>query len=143
MTWLSLYNRVHHFRVEKILTKQFDSYWSTPMRIAPSAVVKLSHMVHPRKLKTMSGLVLAPWLVDEGQQTAAHELPDIFVRNCAVYVFKNENLIKGITYGEKSLGYVMPTETSIDINDWIDFEFAAYLYSCAESAKQHERNHRS
>ena len=92
------------------------------------SVVKLPHMIHPHKLKKMNGAILEPWLVDEGQKTSAHELPDIFVRNCAVYVFKTNYLLQGITYGEKSLGYIMPEETSVDINDIIDFEFAEYLY---------------
>ncbi len=91
-------------------------------------VVKLPHMIHPHKLKTMNGALLEPWLVDEGQITAVHELPDIFVRNCAVYVFKIGNLKKGVTYGVNSLGYIMPAETSVDINDMLDFKFAEYLY---------------
>lgn len=92
------------------------------------SVVKLPHMIHPHKLKKMNGFILEPWLVDEGQKTSAHELPEIFVRNCAVYVFKTNHLLQGITYGENSLGYIMPQETSVDINDMIDFEFAEYLY---------------
>lgn len=92
------------------------------------SVVQLSHMIHPHKMKTMAGDTLQPWLLDEGQKTAAHELPDIYVRNCAVYVFKAELLKQGITYGEKSLGFVMPVETSVDINDMMDFEFGEYLY---------------
>lgn len=92
------------------------------------SVVKLSHMIHPHKMKTMDGDILQPWLVDEGQKTSAHELPDIYVRNCAVYVFKSAHLKNGITYGQQSLGYIMPIETSVDINDMLDFEFAEYLY---------------
>ncbi|MFM9951280.1 MAG: cytidylyltransferase domain-containing protein [Saprospiraceae bacterium] len=92
------------------------------------SVVKVSHMLHPHKLKQMNGVVLESWLVDEKQQTAAHELPDIFVRNCAVYVFKTSHLLNGTTYGEKSLGHVMPPETSIDINEMLDFEFAEYVF---------------
>ncbi len=92
------------------------------------SVVKLSHMIHPHKMKTMDGNTLQPWLVDEGQKTSAHELPDIYVRNCAVYVFKTENLRKGITYGQLSLGYKMPQETSVDINDMLEFKFAEYLF---------------
>ena len=96
------------------------------------SVVKLPHMIHPHKLKKMNGAILEPWLVDEGQKTSAHELPNIFVRNGAVYVFKITNLLKGITYGDNSLGYLMPAETSVDINDMIDFKFAQYLYKNKE-----------
>lgn len=100
------------------------------------SVVKLPHMIHPHKLKTMNGVLLEPWLVDEGQKTAVHELPDIFVRNCAVYVFKISNLLKGVTYGDNSLGYLMPAETSVDINDMIDFKFAQYLYKNKEKINE-------
>lgn len=93
------------------------------------SVVKLPHMIHPHKLKTMNGVLLEPWLVDEGQKTSAYELPDIFVRNCAVYVFKISNLIKGITYGNTTIAYIMPSESSVDINDPIDFDFAEFLFT--------------
>jgi CMP-N,N'-diacetyllegionaminic acid synthase len=92
------------------------------------SVVELPHMTHPHKMKTMKGHMLEPWLVDEGQKTAAHELPTIYVRNCAVYVFKANLLKQGITYGQQSLGYIMPAETSVDINDMLDFKFAEFLF---------------
>jgi CMP-N-acetylneuraminic acid synthetase len=30
--------------------------------------------------------------------------------------------------GQKSLAYLMPPERSVDVNEWLDFEFAEYLY---------------
>lgn len=102
---------------------------TNPSADSAVSVVSVGHMVHPHKLKTMEGNELIPWLVDEGQKTAAHEIPSLYVRNCAVYVFKTEHLLEGITYGGKSLGYLMPPETSVDINDMLDFEFAEYLYT--------------
>lgn len=93
------------------------------------SVVKLPHMVHPHKLKIMQGALLTPWLVDEKQKTAAQDLPDIYSRNCAVYVFRTENLKQGVTLGNKSVGYIMPQHTSVDINDPMEFEFAEYLHT--------------
>lgn len=97
--------------------------------IADSAVsiVKLPHDVHPHKFKTLDGGILKPWLVDEGQKTAEKDLPEIYIRNCAVYVFKVQNLKKDITYGKKCVGYKMNPESAVDINDMLDFEFAEYL----------------
>lgn len=92
------------------------------------SVVPVQHMVHPHKIKRLNEGVLNSWLVDEGQKTAAHELPALYVRNCAVYVFRSVLLRKGITYGDRCLAYEMPFEVSIDINDPIEFEFAEYLY---------------
>ena len=97
--------------------------------IADSAVsiVKLPHDVHPHKFKTLDGGILKPWLVNEGQKTAEKDLPDIYIRNCAVYVFRVKNLKKDITYGEKCIGYKMSPESAVDINDMLDFEFAEYF----------------
>lgn len=91
------------------------------------SVVQVQHMIHPSKIKRMEEGILHPWLVDEGQKTAAHELPVLFVRNCAVYVFRSELLRQGITYGNRCHAYEMPFELSIDINNPIEFEFAEYL----------------
>jgi CMP-N-acetylneuraminic acid synthetase len=92
------------------------------------SVVQLAHMVHPHKLKIMEGELLKPWLVDEKQKTAAHEIPVVYTRNCAVYVFRTNNLRAGTTYGKQCLGYIMSQNTSIDINDAIEFDFAEILY---------------
>jgi CMP-N-acetylneuraminic acid synthetase len=92
------------------------------------SVVEVEHMVHPIKLKTMLGDLLLPYFEAEAGRTAAQDLPPAFVRNCAVYVFKVDNIRKGIQLGDKSIGYVMPRETSVDINDMLDFEFAEYLF---------------
>ena len=72
--------------------------------------------------------MLKPWLIDEGQKTAEIDLPDIYIRNCAVYVFKVKNLNNDITYGKKCIGYKMNPESAVDINDMLDFEFAEYFF---------------
>ena len=93
------------------------------------SVVKLPHMVHPHKLKKMKGDRLLPFIVDEGEKTAAHDLPDVYVRNCAVYIFKTSNIENDIQLGKHSLGYVMPENKSVDINTMMDFKFAEFLYN--------------
>lgn len=91
------------------------------------SVMKLDHAIHPIKLKTLNQDVLLPYIEEEKGRMAAHELPDLFVRNCSVYVSKLETISKGSILGNVSVGYVMPRERSIDINDPIDFEFAEFL----------------
>ena len=110
--------------IDQTIQLLFDNYEAS----SAVSVVKLPHMVHPHKLKVMNGITLDPFLVNEGQATAAHELPDVYVRNCAVYIFKTENLKKGITYGHQCIGFEMPEETSVDINEMIEFNFAEYLF---------------
>ena len=92
------------------------------------SIVKLPHHVHPHKFKTFEKGLLKPWLIDEGQKTAEIDLPDIYIRNCAVYVFKVKNLNNDITYGKKCIGYKMNPESAVDINDMLDFEFAEYFF---------------
>lgn len=94
------------------------------------SVVKLDHMVHPLKLKVLEGNELKPFFEEESGRFAAHELPEVYVRNGAVYATWRRDLeTRPDVIGHKSLAYLMPRERSVDINDGLDFEFAAYLYS--------------
>lgn len=93
------------------------------------SVVKINHMVHPLKLKTLDGNKLNPFLADESGRFAAQNLPDVYVRNCAVYATWRHGLeTRPDVIGQKSLAHLMPPERSVDINEWLDFEFAEYLY---------------
>ena len=100
------------------------------------SVVKIDHMVHPVKLKVLKGKELLPYIEEEKGRFAAHELPDVYVRNCAVYVTWRRDLeTRPDVIGNKSLAYEMPAEISADINSMMDFEFAEYLYKKALSGK--------
>lgn len=106
---------------------------SQPQADSSVSVVKVDHMVHPYKLKVLQGDSLFPFIEEESGRFAAHELPDIYVRNCAVYCTWRKDLeTRKDVIGKTSLAYVMPSDRSVDINDMIEFEFAEYLY-----AKQH------
>jgi CMP-N,N'-diacetyllegionaminic acid synthase len=100
------------------------------------SVVKLDHMVHPLKLKTLSGIELLPYIEDEKGRFAANELPDVYVRNCAVYATWRKNLeTRKDIIGQKSIAYIMSPETSVDINEMLEFEFAEYLYTHKNNSK--------
>ena len=92
------------------------------------SVMQLDHAIHPVKLKTMKDNVLLPYLEEENGRMAAHELPELFVRNCAVYVTSIKTLESGKIIGDYCLGHMTPRERSVDINELIDFEFAELLY---------------
>jgi len=93
------------------------------------SVVKLDHMVHPLKLKTLDGNELKPFLEDEDGRFAAQNLPPVYVRNCAVYATWRADLeTRNDVIGKRSLAYLMPADRSVDINEMMDFEFAEYLY---------------
>lgn len=92
------------------------------------SVVKIEHMIHPLKMKVLQGNVLLPFLEDESGRFSAKELPEVYVRNCAVYATWRSGLeTRTDVIGKKSLGYIMPAETSVDINEVIDFRFAEFL----------------
>lgn len=91
------------------------------------SVMKLDHATHPVKMKTMEGQKLNPYIEEERGRMAEHELAEIYVRNCSVYVSRTEVMESGQIIGNSCLGYLMPRERSIDINDRMDFAFAEFL----------------
>jgi CMP-N,N'-diacetyllegionaminic acid synthase len=91
------------------------------------SVVKLDHAIHPVKLKVLDGDRLLPFLEEERGRMAAHELPSVYVRNCAVYATRRSVVQGGQIIGADCRAYVMPRERSIDINDELDLSFAEFL----------------
>lgn len=102
---------------------------SDPAADSAVSVMEVDHAIHPVKLKRMEGAQLLPYLEEERGRMAAHELPKLFVRNCSVYVAKRATIEKGSVIGDRSLGYLMPRERSVDINDELDWKFAEFLAS--------------
>lgn len=116
-------------RTPKDIDNTIELLKQNPQKESSVSVVKVDHMVHPVKLKKMEGKELMPYIEEEKGRFASHELPNIYVRNCAVYVSTRESVIKRKSaISPDSLGYIMPHETSVDINEMIDFEFAEYLF---------------
>ena len=89
--------------------------------------MQVEHAIHPLKLKVMEGSRLLPYLEEENGRMAEHELPKVFVRNCAVYATRREVIDKGLVIGNDCRGYVMPRERSLDINEELDLMFAEFL----------------
>ena len=93
------------------------------------SVVRLDHAIHPAKLKRLCGNRLKAYVEEERGRMAEHELHDVYVRNCAVYVARRATLDGGQIIGADCRGYVMPRERSLDINDAFDFELAEFMFS--------------
>lgn len=91
-------------------------------------VVEVNQMINPLKLKVMVSDRLYPYLEEENMRMAAHELPKVYVRNCAVYATTIDTINNNKIIGNDCRGVIMPPERSVDINTLIDFEFAEYLY---------------
>ena len=58
----------------------------------------------------------------------ADDLPDVYVRNCSIYVSWIETIQSGKIIGNDCRGVIIPRERSVDINDSFDFKYAEYLY---------------
>jgi len=93
------------------------------------SVVRLSHDINPLKMKLLKGQRLIPYIEDEKGRMSAEALPEVYVRNCSVYVSRISVIQSGSIIGNECLGYVMPRERSIDINDELDLKFAEFLNS--------------
>ncbi|WP_235299278.1 acylneuraminate cytidylyltransferase family protein [Portibacter marinus] len=93
------------------------------------SVMKLDHVIQPAKIKKMENKVLIPYFEKENNRMAEHELPELYVRNGSVYVSRISTIKKNRIIGDHCLGYEMPRERSLDINDPIDFEFAKFLFN--------------
>jgi CMP-N,N'-diacetyllegionaminic acid synthase len=91
------------------------------------SVVRLDHAAHPLKMKVFEGDRLVAYVEEERGRMAAHELPDIYVRNCSVYATRRRAIERGQVVGDDCRGYVMPRERSLDINEEFDLQFAEFL----------------
>lgn len=97
-------------------------------------VVKVDQVIHPFKLKLLDGDRLLPYLEPERGRMAAHEIPEVYVRNGSVYVMTRATIEAGNLLGEDSRAVVMPRERSVDINDELDLSFAAFLAASQTSS---------
>lgn len=68
-------------------------------------------------------------LFEEGKQfSRRQDVPKIYMPNGAIYLIKAETLLEKNTFSpEKSLGYIMPKDRAIDIDDETDFMIAEFL----------------
>lgn len=98
------------------------------------SVMRVDHLNNPIKMKVLKGDELIPFLEPEKGRLAADQLPVLYVRNCAVYLTRRKEIDSFIdVMGNISVGYPMPAERSIDINEMIDFEIAEYIFNKYEN----------
>ena len=75
-----------------------------------------------------AGLISTPDFLKNNPEVNRQEVEKCVIPNGAIYFF-NEQFFRQSTsyYGEKTFGYLMPVERSIDIDSAFDFEIAEYL----------------
>jgi CMP-N,N'-diacetyllegionaminic acid synthase len=91
-------------------------------------------LVHPYLLRTIQNNSLSPFLKQTDPNLRRQDLDEVYQLNGAIYIVKRDLLLNQDTIvGSNNVGYVMPKERSVDIDDMFDF----YL---AESLMKHELN---
>lgn len=98
---------------------------------ADSAVslVEVESGSHPIKMKKLDGDIVESYCIPEVEGTRRQDLPICYKRSAAVYAMKRDLIMDGRLYGDRIVGYVVPKERSIDIDDQFDFVKAEYMLS--------------
>ena len=89
-------------------------------------VTRSDDVAHPLKQKLLEGDRLLPFIRDD-ELTPSHELPQLWVRNGAVYCTRTRVLEEGRLLGSDVRALPMPRERSLDINAPLDLAFAEFL----------------
>ena len=92
---------------------------------AAVSVVRVDAAKHPLKLKILDGDRLLPYGRDD-RLAPSQELPQLWVRNGSVYVFRRDVAERGLD-ADDVCGFEMPSERSLDIDTPLDLEFARFL----------------
>jgi CMP-N-acetylneuraminic acid synthetase len=95
------------------------------------SVNKLEDAPHPAKFKVLREGRLLPYLEEERGRMAAQDLPEVYVRNGAVYVTRRAAIDRGEIIAADCVAHVMPRERSVDINYEFDWLFLEFLLSRA------------
>lgn len=83
---------------------------------------------HPMKMKKFVGESLVDYEKPPMENPPRQILPKVYMVNGAIYATKRDVFVEKETFqGDYCLGYIMPKERSINIDDEIDFIVAEYL----------------
>ena len=84
--------------------------------------------IHPHRMKTIIDGQLLDY-TDEGiENTPRQKLPPVYIRNGAIYATKRDVIINSKSIkGSKSIAHVMPSERSVNIDEYADLKLAELL----------------
>ena len=95
-------------------------------------ITRSDDLAHPLKQKVLDGDRLLPFLRDD-DLAPSHTLPELWVRNGAVYCTRTAVLAQGRLLGSDVRALPMPRERSLDINAPLDLAFAEFLLQRQEA----------
>lgn len=85
---------------------------------------------HPARMKYLeAGELVDPIFAEAIENQPRQELRPMYIRNGAIYLTRSAAIRQGTFKGKKSLGYVMPVERSINIDDPFDLQLAVATLS--------------
>jgi N-acylneuraminate cytidylyltransferase/CMP-N,N'-diacetyllegionaminic acid synthase len=84
---------------------------------------------HPYLMRVITDGQLKPFMNEPDQKaTRRQDLPDVYSLNGAIYLTDYHHLVnEGVIYKDNVLPYVMDKQSSVDIDDLIDFQLAEVL----------------
>ena len=82
---------------------------------------------HPARMYSLADNILVPYLADQ-VECQSQELDPCFHRNGCFYGFNVSDLLSGRLYGSYLQPYIMPFESSINIDTPLDFKLAQAIY---------------
>ena len=84
---------------------------------------------HPARMKRLeNGYLLDPEFAEESEGQRRQDLPELYLRNGAVYLTRTRVLLEEHSFkGHKSLAYVMPGERSVNIDSKVDLLLASVI----------------
>ncbi|WP_417845236.1 acylneuraminate cytidylyltransferase family protein [Thalassospira povalilytica] len=98
------------------------------------SVVRVPHQCHPRKVMSLRGEKLVPYLLDGPQMGNTGDLDPAFARNGpAILISSIKDVRHGRLYGDRVGAYEMAPECSVDIDTQADFDLAEFYMTRRES----------
>jgi CMP-N,N'-diacetyllegionaminic acid synthase len=97
-------------------------------------VAQVEHALHPYKFKRLVGERLEPLFEDDAGRPAP-DLPEVWVRDGAVYVARRDLVERRRMISEDCVALPMPRERSLDINDARDLAVARVMSAALASGR--------
>ncbi len=96
---------------------------------ADSAVtlVEVANADHPVKAKRLLDGRVLPYALAEPEGARRQDLPTAYRRSGAVYAMRRDTILGGRLYGDHIVGYIVPRERSVDIDEPLDWLKAEWM----------------
>jgi CMP-N-acetylneuraminic acid synthetase len=115
------------FRLSDDIDSCIDLLAEDPLADSVISVVAVGGH-HPARMKYLEhGVLVDPTFGELRENQPRQELQPMFIRNGAIYLTRWKTLLERSFKGKRSLGYEMPVERSVNIDEFHDLRFAEWL----------------